>query len=83
MDRRDFLKTSYAGVAMACDAPKYKDIFSIRNLCANGVAWDGKNGARDYIASHEKAPGAETYKIYLVDARDESMRVMGCLNCNS
>ena len=25
------------------------------------------------------APGGETYKIYLVDARDESMRVRTCI----
>ena len=46
-------------IAMLRDAVKYKDIFSIRNLCANGVAWDGKNGVRDYIASHENATGGE------------------------
>ena len=44
-------------IAMLRDAAKYKDVFSIRNLCANGIAWDGKNGVRDYIASHEKATG--------------------------
>jgi hypothetical protein len=44
-------------IAMLRDAAKYKDIFSIRNLCANGVAWDGKNGVRDYLASHENATG--------------------------
>lgn len=44
-------------IAMLRDAPKYKNVFSIRNLCANGIAWDGKNGVRDYIASHDKATG--------------------------
>ena len=44
-------------IAMLRDPAMYKDIFSIRNLCANGIAWDGKNGVRDYIASHDKATG--------------------------
>jgi hypothetical protein len=29
------------------------------------------------------APGGETYKIYLVDARNESMSVLGCLDCKA
>ena len=44
-------------IAMLRDAAKYKDVFSIRNLCANGVAWDGENGVHDYVAVHDKATG--------------------------
>ena len=44
-------------IAMLRDAAKYKDVFSIRNLCANGIAWDGKNGVCDYIAAHDATGG--------------------------
>ena len=44
-------------IAMLRDAAKYNDVFSVRNLCANGVAWDGASGVRDYVAAHDKATG--------------------------
>ena len=40
---------------------KYRDAFSVRNLCANGVLWDGRDGTVDYAAEHAaadtRAPG--------------------------
>ena len=44
-------------IAMLRDASKYEALFSIRNLCANGVAWDGGNGVHDYLAIHDKVGG--------------------------
>lgn len=42
-------------IALQRDPAKYKGQFSIRNVCANGVLWDGQNGARDYAAEHAAA----------------------------
>ena len=39
-------------IALQRDPARYKDVFSIRNICANGVLWDGKDGVRDYAAEH-------------------------------
>ena len=39
-------------IALQRDPVRYKDMFSIRNICANGVLWDGKCGAHDYAAGH-------------------------------
>ena len=39
-------------IALQRDPARYKDVFSIRNICANGVLWDGKEGTRDYAAEH-------------------------------
>lgn len=39
-------------IALQRDPAKYKDVFSIRNVSANGVLWDGANGTRDYAAEH-------------------------------
>ena len=33
--------------------------FEIRNLAANGVVWDGKDGSLDYAAEHVKASGRD------------------------
>lgn len=46
-------------MAMTRDPAKYKGVFSIRNLCANGRAWDGADGVRDFAAEHVKATGKE------------------------
>lgn len=40
----------------------YSRVFDIRNLCANGTVWDGKNGARDLAAVHVRKTGKD--KIY-------------------
>ena len=39
-------------IALQRDPARYKDVFSIRNICANGVLWDGKGGTHDYAAEH-------------------------------
>ena len=39
-------------IALQRDPAHYKDVFSIRNICANGVLWDGKDGVHDYAAEH-------------------------------
>ena len=39
-------------IALQRDPTRYKDVFSIRNICANGVLWDGKEGVHDYAAEH-------------------------------
>jgi len=48
-------------IRMQRDPDKYRGIFSIRNLCANGVIWDGADGAIDYAAEQAvldtNAPG--------------------------
>ena len=38
---------------------KYKGVFSVRNICANGRLWDGKDGVHDYAAGHVAATGAK------------------------
>ena len=39
-------------IALLHAPEKYKGVFSIRNLCANGVAWDGAEGRCDFAAEH-------------------------------
>jgi hypothetical protein len=39
-------------IALQRDPARYKNVFSIRNICAKGVLWDGKDGVRDYAAEH-------------------------------
>lgn len=39
------------------DPGSYRDLFSIRNVCANGRLWDGKDGERDFAAEHVAATG--------------------------
>jgi len=40
----------------------YSDVFEIRNLAANGVMWDGKNGLIDIAGEHVKATGEKTIR---------------------
>jgi len=44
-------------ICMWRDPERYRDVFSVRNVCANGVLWDGKDGVRDYAAEHVAATG--------------------------
>ena len=44
-------------IALQRDPARYKNEFSIRNICANGVLWDGKDGAHDYAAEHMAVTG--------------------------
>ena len=46
-------------ISMLHDPEKYKRVFSIRNLCANGRAWDGAAGVLDHAADHVKATGKD------------------------
>ena len=46
-------------IALLRDPGKYRDCFSIRNVCANGRLWDGADGERDYAAEHMRASGKQ------------------------
>lgn len=39
------------------DPERYHGEFSIRNICANGVLWDGHDGVVDYAAEHQAVVG--------------------------
>jgi len=41
------------------DPDRYRGIFSVRNVCANGVLWNGKEGVRDFAAEHVAATGKD------------------------
>jgi hypothetical protein len=40
------------------DAGRYAGSFEVRNIAANGVVWDGKNGVRNCAAEHVMATGS-------------------------
>lgn len=42
-------------IALLHDPAKFQGKFSVRNVCANGVLWDGADGAHDYAADHVRA----------------------------
>lgn len=44
-------------IALLRDPGKYKGVFSVRNVCANGRLWDGMDGVRDYAAETVAATG--------------------------
>ena len=44
-------------IALMRDPKRYKGIFSVRNICANGRLWDGANGMRDFAAEQVAATG--------------------------
>ena len=44
------------------DPERYRSVFSIRNLCANGVIWDGRGGTVDYAAEHAAADEREHHR---------------------
>ena len=46
-------------IALARNPEKFKGVFSVRNLCANGRIWDGADGVRDCAAEHVKATGQD------------------------
>jgi len=46
-------------IALLRDPGKYKGVFSIRNVCANGRLWDGRDGARDFAAETVAATGGD------------------------
>ena len=45
-------------IALLRDPGRYAD-FSIRNICANGRLWDGKDGERDYAAEYAARTGVK------------------------
>ena len=47
-------------IALLRDPAKYKGLFSVRNVCANGVLWDGADGVRDFAAETVAATGDGT-----------------------
>ena len=55
---------------------RFADQFEIRNIAANGVVWDGTSGVRDCASEHLRAPGGETFRVFVLDAGDESMTVL-------
>ncbi|MBR4654738.1 MAG: hypothetical protein IKO72_15390 [Kiritimatiellae bacterium] len=46
-------------IALLRDPGKYKGVFSIRNICANGRLWDGRDGERDFAAETVTATGKD------------------------
>ena len=44
-------------IALMRNPKRYAADFHIRNICANGVLWDGRGGVRDYAAEHVRATG--------------------------
>ena len=54
MDARPFRVGAINQIRLQRNAAQYPE-FSIRNLCANAVLWDGGNGVIDYGAEHVKS----------------------------
>ncbi len=46
-------------IAMLRNPEKFKGVFSVRNLCANGCVWDGADGVKDLASEHVKATGKD------------------------
>ena len=46
-------------IALQRDPARYKDVFSIRNICANGVVWDGKGGTQDLVGEYVAKTGVD------------------------
>lgn len=47
-------------IALLRDPAKYKGVFSIRNICANGRLWDGAHGDRDFGMERVAETGKRT-----------------------
>lgn len=47
---------------------RYSSDFEVRNIAANGVVWDGKDGVRDCAAEHVKATGAKRLEENMLSA---------------
>ena len=54
-------------IRMTRDPKRYAD-FSIRNICANGVIWDGWDGTIDLAGEHVKATGAKSVNQNVLSA---------------
>ena len=46
-------------IALQRDPESFKDSFSVRNICANGKLWDGKDGFRDFAAEQVAFTGKD------------------------
>ena len=46
-------------IALLRSPRRYRNVFSVRNICANGRLWDGRDGERDFAAGHVAATGAK------------------------
>ena len=44
-------------IALLREPERYKGVFSVRNICANGRLWDGASGFRDFAAEQVAATG--------------------------
>ena len=47
---------------------RYAGIFSVRNIAANGVVWDGANGTLDLAGEHVRVTGAKTVEQNVLSA---------------
>ena len=47
-------------IALVRNPRKYHADFHVRNICTNGVLWDGAHGVRDYAAEHVAATGKDS-----------------------
>lgn len=47
-------------IALLHNPAKYRGVFSVRNIFANGILWDGESGVRDFAAEHVVATGRDT-----------------------
>ena len=55
--REPFVVGALDQIRLRRDPAAYRDAFSVRNVCANGVVWDGKGGSVDVIGEHVAATG--------------------------
>lgn len=60
MKAEPFKVGAFKQIDLQHDPKKYfSRVFSIRNLAANGVVWDGKKGVRDIVGDHLKKVGGK------------------------
>ena len=58
--REPFVVGALDQIRLRRDPASCRGAFSIRNVCANGVVWDGKEGFVDVIGEHVAATGKRT-----------------------
>ena len=59
LDAESFKPGALDQIALVRNPRKYRADFHVRNICANGVLWDGAHGLRDYVAEHVAATGKD------------------------
>ena len=57
LDVEPFKPGALDQIALVRNPRKYRDDFHVRNICANGVLWDGAHGTHDYAADHVAGTG--------------------------